>query len=233
MVKKICLLLAAFVISFSIAAQTDDSDITIEEAYLDQAIQIQILQAQAYSPERDQKEIALQDIATMLEMGKLDAGNSELIEIVEDLASEGTSRQTYESGRLVNDFPIVRAKACAILGQIGGIEAQRSLISILRAETEPTVMTEAVIALSKIPPDPSGSTLAVIADVMRTQTVLTRDNTFANAYLTCIEAMYIAGYEITDPTVFEEITKIYDQRSGYATNVRNKAMYLLRMMKGI
>jgi hypothetical protein len=62
-IRAICLLLVLTLVSLSLWAQKSEQ--TIEELYLQSAIKTQIIKAEAASPDRDMKMIALTDIAQM------------------------------------------------------------------------------------------------------------------------------------------------------------------------
>ena len=69
------------------------ADQTIEELYLSQDIELQIIRGQALSNDREMKLLALQSIRSMVEEGSLSEDNPGLFTVLEALATEGTARQ--------------------------------------------------------------------------------------------------------------------------------------------
>ncbi len=225
----ISLILTVFIAIGSLTAEENEQ--TIEELYLQSQVKVKIIKAEADSIDRDMKMIALQDIEEMVGDGQISGDDKQMIGILSSLGSEGISNQVIEQGAVINDFPIVRKEACRILGEIGGDYAREALVSVLISEPEPMVMAEAVVALSKVGPDEQGVVLAVIADSMRSQTALNKDNNFANAFILAIDNLAQNNDGVDDLRVFEELTKIADPRSGYITVVRKKAFELLKSLQ--
>ena len=225
----IALILTAFIATGSLTAE--ESEQTIEELYLQSQVKVKIIKAEADSIDRDMKMIALQDIEEMVGDGQISGDDKQMIGILSSLGSEGISNQVIEQGAVINDFPMVRKEACRILGEVGGDYARDALVNVLISEPEPMVMSEAVVALSKVGPDEQGVVLAVIADSMRSQTALNKDNNFANAFILAIDNLAQNNDGVDDLRVFEELTKIADPRSGYITVVRKKAFELLKSLQ--
>ncbi len=228
------LLVAALLFLFvvpSTFAQEKEEEQTVEQLYLQSQVKVKIIRAEAESVDRDMKLIALQDIERMVKDGEVGEDNLEMIGILSSLGSEGISNQVIEQGEVINNFPIVRTTAARVLGDVGGDEARRALINILRTDTEPMVLAEAAVAISKVGPDEQGAAMAVLSDAMRSQTALKKDNNFANAYILAIENLAENNGGLDDITVFEELTKIANPRSGYITVVRKKAFELLKNLQ--
>ena len=213
----------------SITAQEREQ--TIEELYLQSQVKVKIIKAEAESIDRDMKLIALQDIDEMVSDGQISGDDKQMVGILSSLGTEGISNQVIEQGAVINDFPMVRKEAARLLGEIGGDYARDALVSVLLSEPEPMVLSEAVVALSKVGPDEQGIVLAVISDAMRSQTALNKDNNFANAFILAIDNLAQNNDGVDDLRVFEELTKIADPRSGYITVVRKKAFELLKSLQ--
>jgi hypothetical protein len=226
--KLAVVLLLSIIISVSLFAQEDEQ--TIEELYLQSQIKVKIIKSEAESVDRDMKKIAIQDLENMIADGEIAEDDRELISILSSLGSEGISNQVIEQGSVINNFPLVRMDAVRLLGEVGGEIARDSIVSILLTDNEPTVLAEAIVALSKVGVDENGVVEAVLADAMRSQTALVKDNNFANAYIIAVGNLAESG-SIKDYTVIEELTKIYNHRNGYAREVRLKAFDLLITLK--
>jgi len=228
--QYVALILAIIaIVSTNLSAQEDEQ--TIEELYLQSQVKVKIIKAEADSIDRDMKVIAIQDIEEMIRDGQISQDDKQMVGILSSLGTEGISNQAIEQGAVINDFPIVRKEACRLLGEIGGDYARDALVNVLISEPEPMVLSEAVVALSKVGPDEQGVVIAVLADAMRSQTALNKDNNFANAFILAVNNLAQNGNGLDDIRVFEELTKIADPRSGYITVVRKKAFDLLKELQ--
>lgn len=228
--QYVALILAIIaIVSTNLSAQEDEQ--TIEELYLQSQVKVKIIKAEADSIDRDMKVIAIQDIEEMIRDGQISQDDKQMVGILSSLGTEGISNQVIEQGAVINDFPIVRKEACRLLGEIGGDYARDALVNVLISEPEPMVLSEAVVALSKVGPDEQGVVIAVLADAMRSQTALNKDNNFANAFILAVNNLAQNGNGLDDIRVFEELTKIADPRSGYITVVRKKAFDLLKELQ--
>ena len=229
-IRTISLILVMLILSLPLSAQ--ESEQTIEELYLQSAIKTQIIKAEAASPDRDMKMIALTDIAQMVEDGSA-ADNPEILEILGDLGGEGVTNVVREQGHVLNDFPDVRREAAYVLGMLGTEEAARELNTILLTDPEPMVMSEAILAISTIDVEDKQSRNRSMAAAIYRQTAINKDNNFAYTFLQSVENIARREGGIGDPMIFEEIAKIADSRQGYNRVVRDKAYQLLRELQGM
>lgn len=219
------------VIMVPLTAQ-EQSEATIEELYLQSAIKTQIIKAEAASPDRDMKMVALTDIREMVAEGSA-SDNPEILEVLGDLAGEGVTNIVREQGLVVNDFPEVRREAAKILGEMGTPEAARELNTILLTDPEPMVMSEAILAISNISVDDTNARNRSMAAAIYRQTAVNKDNNFAYTYLQAVENVASREGGINDPMIFEEVAKIADARQGYNRVVRERAFRLLRELKDL
>lgn len=223
------ILLLTFTTALFLGAQEGEQ--TVEELYLQSQVKVKIIRAEAESVDRDMKMIAIQDIEKMISDGQVSGDDKEMMGILKGLGTEGINNQVIEQGAVINNYPMVRKEAVRLLGEVGGDYARDSLVTVLLTDNEPMVLAEAVVALSKVGPDDQGVAMAVLADSMRSQTALTKDNNFANAFILAVENMANNNGGIDDIRIFEELTKIADPRSGYITVVRKKAFELLKNLQ--
>lgn len=219
------------VIMVPLTAQ-EQSEATIEELYLQSAIKTQIIKAEAASPDRDMKMVALTDIRDMVAEGSA-SDNPEILEVLGDLAGEGVTNIVREQGLVINDFPEVRREAAKILGEMGTPEAARELNTILLTDPEPMVMSEAILAISNISVDDTNARNRSMAAAIYRQTAVNKDNNFAYTYLQAVENVASREGGINDPMIFEEVAKIADARQGYNRVVRERAFRLLRELKDL
>jgi HEAT repeat protein len=143
------LIITTFFVVSTVMGQSGKSnqEMSIEESYLQEALELMIIDETARSNELDQKYIALEHIANALERGST---NEKLRINLEVLALESTQNQVREGRRLVNNFPGVRRQAVKYLGVVGTKEAKTALIKVCVTDNEPMVIQEAVKSLGII-----------------------------------------------------------------------------------
>jgi hypothetical protein len=148
------------------------------------------------------------------------------------LATEGTSNEVRSAGRVVNNYPVVRARAASLLGDVGGREAQQVLLVMIREDPEPMVLAEAIYALGKIGPEENADMVAdhIVFTLTRENAKITPDNNLAMAALLAMEALFEAGMEFEDPDQLRDaVGLILDISTNYRyiTIVRNRAQAVL------
>lgn len=150
MLKRFFILIitALFVVATAMGQSgKSNQEMSIEESYLQEALELMIIHETTRSNELDQKYIALEHIANALERGST---NEELRISLEYLAFESTQNQVRQGKRLSNNFPGVRRQAAKYLGQVGTKEAKTALLKICTTDNEPMVLQEAVKSLGMI-----------------------------------------------------------------------------------
>jgi len=212
---------------FAFAQSDEDRPSTIEDVFLRQQIELQILASQARSTERENKLIALETVRSMYESGDLQA-SPETFAIIELLATEGTSNQVRQSGRVINNYPVVRKEAAALLGDVGGPRAQSVLLVMVREDPEPMVLAEAVYALGKIGPQENADMVAnhIVYTLTRENAKISPDNNLALATLIALQRLFDAGMEFEDPNQLRDtVGLIIDISTNYRyiTIVRERA----------
>jgi hypothetical protein len=150
MLKRFFILMTTmlFVVSMAMGQSgTSNQEMSIEESYLQEALELMIIHETTRSNSLDQKYIALEHIGNALERGST---NEELRLSLEYLSLESTQNQVRQGRRLVNNFPDVRRQAAKYLGLIGTKEAKSALIKVCTTDNEPMVLQEAVKSLGTI-----------------------------------------------------------------------------------
>jgi hypothetical protein len=220
----VLLLLVLALFPCILSAQEKDSEITVEERYLEN-IEIGIIREQAVTLDRDSKLLALDNLQEMVEDGKISEDSAEALYLLDYLAMEGISRQVRMSGRLINYFPMVRKKAANILGQIGGETAKNTLLDVLESDTEPMVKSEAVYALGQIGLNDDEEVSRVIAYEIMNQNVVAPDDNFAFAVMLAFEKLAEANGGIKEPAVYLALIQI--SQGNYIRAVREKALEVM------
>ena len=223
--------LVVLITGFAFSQNTSgDRPATIEELYLSQEIEIQIISSQARSNDRDAKLLAIETVRRLYEDGDLQI-TPELFTVIESLATEGTSREVRSGGRIVNYFPVVRKEAAALLGDIGGPGAKSVLLEIVREDPEPMVLAEAIYGLGKIGlNDDNEVTDHLIFALTRENAQLAPDNNLALATLLALEKLVEQGVTLDSDTVALIIDISTNYR--YITIVRDRAQDVLAGLTG-
>jgi hypothetical protein len=218
-VKKIVAAAAAGLLAASVASA---QEMSVEESYLQESIENMIIREQSIATGRDMKMVALEYIGEAIERGNT---SDDVRNALEYLALEGLTNQTRENGRMINNFPDVRAKAVVFLGEIGTPEAKNALLKVMLADPEPMVLTEAVKSLAKIGLNDNEETANTISWVVTRFDVLNPDNLLALSALEAFETLAEKNGGLKDPSALRTIMRIADGR--YITPVRDRARQLI------
>ena len=225
--KRFSILIAAAVIFVSTAtAQNQRREMSVEESYLQESIEIMIIRETARAYSREQKLIALEYIKDAIERGNT---NDEIRQTLEFLSREGRMNQARENGRLVNNFPDVRRQAARYLGQMGTEEARKSLLEICSFENEPMVLQEAIKSLGDIGTNENNETVAHIAWVMTRFNNLNPDNLMALATIDAFEKIARNNNGISSSDAVRTLVLISEGQ--YVTPVRERARQLLAELR--
>ena len=176
-------LLVLFAIS-SAWAQSSGREMTVEESYLLESIELMIIRETSRSDSMDQKQTALNYIGEAINRGNT---GTEITQALEYLSMEGILNQSRENNRLVNNFPSIRRQAARYLGQVGTEEATECLLKICQKENEPMVLQEAVKALGDIGINNNDESVSVITWVVSRFDTLNPDNLLAIATIDAYE----------------------------------------------
>jgi hypothetical protein len=182
MLKKIlCVCVVMGCMLFSLAAQQQERGRTIEELYLSQNIELQLIRNQASSNDWEVRSLAIQNLRNMANENRISEENPGGLIILEEMA------KPIEQGGNTRNFNTIRREACSILGDVGGKRSQRILLDVLSMDKEPMVLAEAVYALGKIGRDENGEVMAKMMWLLHNENVKTTpDNNFAYSTLLSI-----------------------------------------------
>ena len=226
--KRISLFLAAAIFAVSAAAAQNNSqkEMTVEESYLKESIEMMIIKETARAESREQKLIALEYIADAIGRGST---NDDIRQTLEFLTREGRMTVARENGRVTNNFPDVRRQAARYLGQIGTEEAVLALIEILQFENEPMVLQEAVKSLGDIGINNNNDTVANIVWVARRFDNLNPDNLLAIATIDALEKIARKNGGLSYPDAIQLLLRISE--GSYIRPVQERARQLLAEMR--
>ncbi|WP_028973591.1 HEAT repeat domain-containing protein [Spirochaeta cellobiosiphila] len=217
------------IINGTMYAQDTNNQQTIEDLYLQSTIEVQVIATQANQDSREMKMLALNNIREMVDRGDVSGNSLDVIDVLRELGSEGTTKEVRLQGRLSNNYPMVRKESAKLLGDIGGEAARSNLIQMIRNDDEPTVISEAVYAIGKIGVDEKGIAFDVIAEALRKQNNTEPDNNLAFATLLAYEKIAEQQGGITDSNVYESIILI--AQGNYVKDVKSKAVALLDKLR--
>jgi hypothetical protein len=201
-------------------------ELSVEESYLQESVETMIIREQSRAESRDMKLVALEYINDAIERGNT---GEEVRSALEYLAFEGVMSKARENGRLVNNYPDVRAKAAAALGNLGTPEAKNTLVKVAMADPEPMVITEAVKSLAKIGINDNDEVVNVISWVVTRFDVLNPDNLLALSALEAYEILASKGGGIKDPSAIRTIIRIAD--GPYIRPVQERARQVLATLR--
>ena len=160
MLKQFAILMIMALLTVSTAmGQSSDSEMSVEESYLQEALELMIIRETIKAESREQKMIALEYIGNALERGST---NEELRTSLEYLSVEGTQNRIIQGRRLANNYPDVRRQAAKYLGVIGTKEAKDALIRMCNNENEPMVLQEVFKSLASIGMNDNNDTINAI-----------------------------------------------------------------------
>jgi HEAT repeat protein len=207
----------------AVSAQTNSGkEMTVEESYLQESIELMIIRETARAESREQKLIALEYIRDAIGRGNK---NDEIRQTLDSLSREGRRTVSRENGRVTNNFPDVRRQAAKYLGQIGTEEAQKSLMEITQFENEPMVLQEAIKSLGDIGFNNNNETVAHIAWIVRKFDTLNPDNLMAIATIDAFEKIAIKNGGLNSPEAIQILVRISE--GNYVSPVRERARQLL------
>lgn len=226
--KIAALTACASLLAFNAFAQSNSSaksETNVEDTYLSSVEDVVITELAA-SDERDNKMVALQYLEDAISAGR---STPDMIRALDSLAGEGVNTQSRTNGRLVNNYPDIRAKACDLLGQVKTEESKQSLVKIALADNEPMVITAAVRALGEVGINDNDEVTETIAWAQKKNAVLNPTSSLALEVLNAYEKL--ADTCENKNSMIKSVSEIATNYH-YVTPVRTKALNLLKTLQG-
>jgi hypothetical protein len=216
---SIFMLVAVIAVS-AVAAQ--GNEMTVEQSYLQESIEIMIIRETARASTREQKFVALGFIGDAIERGNK---SDDIRQTLEFLSREGRRSIAMENGRVVNNFPDVRRESARYLGMIGTEEARKTLLDIVLFENEPMVLQEAITSLGDIGTNENNETVRIIASVVTRFDNLNPDNLMAIATIDAFEKIAQKNGGLNSREAIELLARISE--GHYIRPVQERARQLL------
>jgi len=230
-IKRLLLLaLVLFIASTVVLAQnrgtSGNQQMTVEQSYLQESVELMIIREQSRAESRDMKMIALEYIGDAINRGNT---GEEIRSALEYLSMEGILNQTRENGRLVNNYPDVRTRAATYLGMLGTPEAANTLIRMVSIDNEPMVLTEAIKALGIIGINDNDQTANAISWTVNRFNNLNPDNLLALSAIEAFEKLAAASGGIKDPAAVQTLIRIAE--GPYIRPVQDRAREALMELR--
>ncbi len=216
---------AGSVFAQSQTVKSSRSEKTVEEDYLSNVEDI-IITELATSEDYDNKLVALQYLENAINEGRT---SPDMVAALDGLAGEGVKSLSRTNGRVMNNYPDIRARACDLLGEIPSEESKNTLVSIATEDAEPMVVTAAIRSLGNIGINENDEVVNMIEFIQHRYAALNPTSSLALEILN--------AYEKLAPTVQDKgamIQSISEIASNYhfVTPVRTKALNLIRSLQG-
>lgn len=226
--KKVAGVAFAFLAAAAFAQESSNSgrsETSAENSYLSSVEDVVITEL-ANSDERDNKLVALQYLEDAVNDGRT---TPDMMAALDSLAGEGITSQSRTNGRLMNNFPDIRAKACELLGKVPSEESKTSLKKIALADNEPMVITAAIRSLGDIGMNENDDVTDIIAWAEKRNAVLNPTSSLALEVLIAYEKL---ADTVEDKSQMIQSVGSIATNYHYVTPVRTRALALLKKLQG-
>ena len=209
------------VVRKSSTTENKKTETSVEQEYLSDVDGVVILSLAA-SDEYDKKLVAMQFLESAVENGNT---SEDIMKALNQLAGEGISKQSRTNGRLMNNYPDIRRRACLALGKIKTEQSKEYLVQVTLAENEPMVIAAAVNSLGEIGFNNNDEVVDAISFANRRNQILNPTSSLAFEVLDAYEKL--APSTENKKIIVDSVAKIAADYH-YVTPVRNKAVKLLK-----
>lgn len=132
------------------------------------------------------------------------------------IALSGTGiRAKFGGSFTIDNFPLLRVKACHTIGQLGGPKAESILLQVLHFDPNPLVLAEATYELGRLKKNPNNLVSDAIAAALRRTLIDQSEGQFAYSALNAFSQLAKAGQLKADPSVYLAISNIGKMGLGY------------------
>lgn len=230
-IMLICLCFTTMAFAQSGTNTTTTKEKTVEDIYLQDSIEALIIKDAVQSTNVQTKEIGLQMIKQAIDNGKK---SKEIHDALRDLAFESTRVVVTEGGygKPKNNYPLLRAKACEYLGQLGTDEARVSLIAVLDSgEKEPIVLAATIYSLGMILKTENQEVTGKIARIFKGFNVTRPDDNLAMSVLLAYEKIMESGAPFKDPDAIEAIRLIMEGSYNPVVIAKAQNLYYKKVLQ--
>lgn len=200
------------------------TETTVEDEYLSSIEDVIITELTA-SPEYENKVLALQYLENALNEGRT---SPDMVSALKSLAGEGVTTKARTNGRLMNNYPDIRKKACELLGQVATEDAKNTLVQIISDDQESMVVAAAVHSLGDIGLNENDEVVGAIEFLQRRYAALNPSSSLALEILFAYEKL---ADTVQDRSPMIESIAAIAANYRFATTVRTKAYDLLRSLQ--
>ncbi len=189
------------------------------------------LRAEAFAIDLDAKSRVLATLGQMHEENRLSPDDRPAMDLIAFLATESYDFQVRREGRVINDFPMIRADAVRLLGSVGGPAATSTLERVLKHEDDAYVLSQAVTAVARATPAPTPELLMTLTTLITRMNAVRRpDNALAIAVINAVGDLHERSGGIDDPDLFRALISI--AQGGYSITVRRAATRVIDELRG-
>lgn len=183
-------LLAVAVVGTAGAETVASAPLTIEELYLESEISLDVIESQLFTNSRELQRLALTALVDQVEAGTINPDADRYVDMVSTTMAQGVTIISNNRYRLPDSYhPEIRILSARLLGYSSHPDAQNALLTVVRADPEPTVRAEAVYALGRIGSDPEQKVSFTIGKALRSETRRMHDETFVFAALQAVQSL--------------------------------------------
>ena len=216
--------LAALTMVLAVSLAFAEKETSVEDKYLSDDIDGDIISTLADSDDFENKLVALQYLENAINEGNTSPA---VIAALDHLAGEGITTQSRTNGRLMNNYSSVRREACLLLAKVPTEHSKNTLINVALNDNEPMVMAAAVQSLGKIGINNNDETVEAIAFANRKNQTLNPTSSLAMEVLNAYEVL--ADSTENKKSMIDSVARISTDYH-YVTPVRQKAYKLLKKL---
>ena len=200
------------------------SETTVENEYMSNVEDV-IITELSNSDSYDNKLVALQYLESAINDGR---SSPDMVASLDRLAGEGISTKSQTNGRVMNNFPDIRAKACDLLGQVKTEESKKVLVDVALNDNEPMVISSAIRGLGEIGINDKDEVVNSIAWAQKRNAVLNPTSSLAFEVLVAYEKL---ADTVEDKNAMIQSVASIAADTHFVTPVRTKALDLLHQLQ--
>lgn len=205
-------------------SKSSKSETTVENEYMSNVEDV-IITELANSDSYDNKLVALQYLEAAINDGR---SSPDITASLSRLASEGISTQSRTNGRVMNNYPDIRAKACDLLGQVKTEESKTTLVNVALNDNEPMVLSAAIRGLGDVGINEADEVTNAIGWAEKKNAVLNPTSSMAFEVLVAYEKL---ADTVDDKQAMIQSVAAIASNNKFITPVRTKALDLLNNLK--